>query len=381
MRAPGDRSLHPHRAPARGGGARARASSRDERIAAPHAQVDARAAPRCAATANGPALLLLHGLGERSPARAAREPRAPGPVPSARSTSPATARRRCRAAAATPRSVLMGDADAALARARRGDAASAAGSAPTWRCCSPARARGRCAARSSATDPASPAAVPARQPRDPLRRSAAQAPPDPFALVELARDVRPPDYATTFVRLATELSGLARPVSVCAVERPEWLRAVLEEPGVRLLLSRGSPRPLRGLLSAALLRAQYREAARSDIRVGRLPAVQRRSRGRADGPVPEETRHDAPGIPPPQRALARSRHWPWRSWPPPRLGARCQPGRAPRGGRPGLGQRALHEPAEQSRRPVSPRATCSTSPTPRRARSRCSPSILRTRRC
>jgi hypothetical protein len=61
---------------------------------------------------------------------------------------------------------------------------------------------------------------------------AAPAPPDPFALVELARDVRPPEYATAFVRLANELSGLPRPLTVCASERPEWLRAVLEEPGV-----------------------------------------------------------------------------------------------------------------------------------------------------
>lgn len=61
---------------------------------------------------------------------------------------------------------------------------------------------------------------------------AAPAPPDPFALVELARDVRPPEYATAYVRLANELSGLARPFTVCASERPEWLRAVLEEPGV-----------------------------------------------------------------------------------------------------------------------------------------------------
>ena len=34
------------------------------------------------------------------------------------------------------------------------------------------------------------------------------------------------------MRLASELSGLARPLTVCAVERPEWLRAVVEEPGV-----------------------------------------------------------------------------------------------------------------------------------------------------
>jgi len=56
--------------------------------------------------------------------------------------------------------------------------------------------------------------------------------PDPFALVDLARDVRPPDYATSFARQVSQLSGLERPLSVCSIERPDWLRAVLEEPGV-----------------------------------------------------------------------------------------------------------------------------------------------------
>jgi pimeloyl-ACP methyl ester carboxylesterase len=59
-----------------------------------------------------------------------------------------------------------------------------------------------------------------------------RAAPDPFALAELARDLRPPDYATAFLRQATQLSGLARPISVCAVERPDWLRAVVAEPEV-----------------------------------------------------------------------------------------------------------------------------------------------------
>ncbi len=62
---------------------------------------------------------------------------------------------------------------------------------------------------------------------------AAVAPPDPLALVELSTDVRPPDYATAYVRQATHLSDLDAPVHVCAVERPQWLRAVVEEPGVR----------------------------------------------------------------------------------------------------------------------------------------------------
>jgi hypothetical protein len=56
--------------------------------------------------------------------------------------------------------------------------------------------------------------------------------PDPFALVDLARDVRPPDYATSFARQASQLSGLERPLSVCSIERPDWLAAVLDEPGV-----------------------------------------------------------------------------------------------------------------------------------------------------
>ncbi len=57
-------------------------------------------------------------------------------------------------------------------------------------------------------------------------------PPDPFALVELAVDVRPPDYASSFARQATQLSDMERPISVCTLERPDWLRAVLDEPGV-----------------------------------------------------------------------------------------------------------------------------------------------------
>ena len=56
--------------------------------------------------------------------------------------------------------------------------------------------------------------------------------PNPFAQAELARDLCPPGYATSFLRQATQLSGLARPISVCAAEHPEWLRAVVAEPEV-----------------------------------------------------------------------------------------------------------------------------------------------------
>jgi len=56
--------------------------------------------------------------------------------------------------------------------------------------------------------------------------------PDGFALIELARDVRPPDYASTYARLALQFSGLEAPIAVSAVVRPPWLEAVAAEPGV-----------------------------------------------------------------------------------------------------------------------------------------------------
>jgi pimeloyl-ACP methyl ester carboxylesterase len=61
----------------------------------------------------------------------------------------------------------------------------------------------------------------------------AVAPPDPFALAELSRDVRPADYAIEFVRLAVAGSGMSNPFAICAKARPEWLRAVAEELGAQ----------------------------------------------------------------------------------------------------------------------------------------------------
>lgn len=56
--------------------------------------------------------------------------------------------------------------------------------------------------------------------------------PDPHALVELSRDVRPPDYAIEYVRQIMQWSELDVPIAVPAVVRPEWLAAVVQEPGV-----------------------------------------------------------------------------------------------------------------------------------------------------
>lgn len=56
--------------------------------------------------------------------------------------------------------------------------------------------------------------------------------PDPYALVDLGRDLRPPDYAAMFVRLAMAGSALEEPIAVCSIFRPPWLEAVAREHGV-----------------------------------------------------------------------------------------------------------------------------------------------------
>jgi pimeloyl-ACP methyl ester carboxylesterase len=179
----------------------------------------------------GGALLLLHGLGERSPARPPRETLSwPGPIFAldftghGQSTVPA--------GGGYTAEILMADADAALL---------ALGSATLM-------GRGLGAYVALLLAGARPTAVRGAILRDgpgltgggpkpgtPVVSTVdpdAVVPPDPFALVELARDVRPPDYASSFARQAAQLSGLERPITVCAVGRPDWLRAVLEEPGV-----------------------------------------------------------------------------------------------------------------------------------------------------
>jgi pimeloyl-ACP methyl ester carboxylesterase len=56
-------------------------------------------------------------------------------------------------------------------------------------------------------------------------------PPDPFAIAELSKDIRPPDYAVDFVRIVQSRSQMSNPIAVCAKARPEWLAAVLDELG------------------------------------------------------------------------------------------------------------------------------------------------------
>jgi len=180
---------------------------------------------------SGRTLLLLHGLGERTrpgvPAWAAGWP---GPVWGLDLTG--------HGSSTVPRGggysaeVLMGDADAALSVlgpatvVGRGVGAYAAllisGARPTL-----VRGAVLTDGPGIAGGPIGPASSPivAVDPAD-------VAPPDPWALLELSRDVRPPDYAAAFARQAVLLSGLAWPLAVCARWRPPWLAAVAEETGV-----------------------------------------------------------------------------------------------------------------------------------------------------
>lgn len=181
---------------------------------------------------SGRALLLLHGLGERSPRAAPAYAAAwPGPVLALDFTGHGESG--LSLGGGYTAEVLMGDADAALRELGkatllgRGLGAYVALLLAGAR---PAAVRGviltdGLGLAGGGAEAATPSLV--------YPNPRAQAPPDPFALVELSRDVRPPDYATAFVRQANELSGLERPIAVCCAERPDWLEAVLKEPGVQ----------------------------------------------------------------------------------------------------------------------------------------------------
>lgn len=178
-------------------------------------------------------LLLLHGLGERSPAT----------VPTWAATWPGTIAAldfTGHGDSTVPRGggytseILLGDADAALAALDDGRGVTIlgrglgayiglqlAGARPTQvmgvvLCDGPGLAGGP-------TEPTS-------QSFFPLGSDGSS--PDPYAMVELAKDLRPTDYATQFVRLAVTGSQLSEPISVAAVFRPPWLEAVVDEQGV-----------------------------------------------------------------------------------------------------------------------------------------------------
>lgn len=175
-------------------------------------------------------LLMLHGLGERTPDRVPDTVTWPGPVLGldftghGRSTIPV--------GGGYTSEILVGDVDAALATLGPVTLLGRGLGAYIALLVTAAHAdqvRGAILAdgpglAGGGVHPGSPT-LPVPTPGD-------SGPPDPFALLELARDVRPADYAQAFARFVVEESDLDEPLFVAAVVRPEWLEAVAAEPGV-----------------------------------------------------------------------------------------------------------------------------------------------------
>jgi pimeloyl-ACP methyl ester carboxylesterase len=187
--------------------------------------------------AEGRPLLLLHGLGERTPSELPRSVAAwPGPVwgldltGHGRSTVPS--------GGGYTAEVLMADVDHALAHL--GPVTVLGRGLGAYLALLVGGARAALVRGAILTDgpglagggpsPHSPFVV--ASPPSGIPGTPAGTAPDPFALVELANDIRPPDYATTYVRQAVQFSGLDTPVAVTGVVRPPWLSAVVDEPGV-----------------------------------------------------------------------------------------------------------------------------------------------------
>ena len=178
----------------------------------------------------GRALLLLHGLGESSP-DTVPEWAAPWPGPVAALDFTGHGLSTVPSGGGYSAETVMADADAALAEL--GEATIVGRGLGAYVALMLAGARAaqvRGAVLADGPGLAGGAIGPTSQSFVTLPPRAT--PPDPYALFELSRDLRPPDYATLFVRLAVEGSGIDEPIAVAAVVRPPWLEAVVGEMGV-----------------------------------------------------------------------------------------------------------------------------------------------------
>jgi pimeloyl-ACP methyl ester carboxylesterase len=178
----------------------------------------------------GRALLLLHGLGERSPRSAPLWCHAwPGPIAALDFTGHGDS--------TVPRGggysaeVLLGDADAALAAL--GSVTVVGRGLGAYIALLLAGARATAVRGAILADGPGFTGGPVR-PTSSTIISLTERPvaPDAYALVEMTRDLRPPDYAVLYVRLAVERSGLDEPLTIAAMATPPWLTAVGEEVGV-----------------------------------------------------------------------------------------------------------------------------------------------------
>ena len=178
----------------------------------------------------GTALLLLHGLGEASPTESPQwAEQWPGPVAAVDFTGHGQSS--IPTGGGYSAEILLADADLALAElgaatlVGRGLGAYVALMLAGAR---PQQVRGAvlCDGPGLAGGPIGPTS------QSFVTLAPSTHPPDPYALFELSRDLRPPDYAALFVRMAVASSGLEDPIAVAAVVRPPWLAGVVEEVGV-----------------------------------------------------------------------------------------------------------------------------------------------------
>ena len=176
-------------------------------------------------------LLLLHGLGEATPARVPAHIRWPGPVLGLDFTG--------HGASTVPlgggytSEILVGDVDVVLESLDspvtllgRGIGAYIARLLAAAR---PPQVRGALLADGPGL---AGGGVPPGSPALSLPALTTPGPPDPSAMVELSRDVRPADYARTFVGFVVESSELETPLWVATRVRPAWVEAVASAPGV-----------------------------------------------------------------------------------------------------------------------------------------------------
>jgi len=180
----------------------------------------------------GRPLLVLHGLGESTPAGPPRWLDAwPGPIFGLDLTGHGQSD--VPAGGGYTAEILMADVDHALAHL--GEATVVGRGLGAYVALLIAGARPQLVAGAILCDgpgldgggpaPHSPALVP-------IRVSHPAHAPDPFALIELTEDIRPADYASSFARQALQFSSLDAPISIAAVVRPPWLAAVAAEHGV-----------------------------------------------------------------------------------------------------------------------------------------------------
>jgi pimeloyl-ACP methyl ester carboxylesterase len=172
------------------------------------------------------ALLLLHGLGERSPMVLPSEyANWPGPVHALDFTG--------HGASEVPRGggysceLLMGDADAALAHLGKATIAGRGLGAYVAFLLSGGRPADVCGVILRDGPGLAGGGTSARNPYIPAADTNQPASPDPFAIAELSTDARPKSYAANYAMLAAQGSSLEKPIAVCAREQPDWLTTAM----------------------------------------------------------------------------------------------------------------------------------------------------------